>query len=61
VTAVLVSADGRHDDAAVLTACRARLAGYRVPKRVIWADDLPRNAYGKVLKRTLRERYSHAR
>ncbi|WP_261574386.1 class I adenylate-forming enzyme family protein [Frankia gtarii] len=57
VTAVLVSADGRRDDDRVLAACRARLAGYRVPKRVIWVDELPRNAYGKVLKRALRDRH----
>ena len=36
------------------TFCRSRLAGYKMPKRVIWVDDLPTNAYGKVLKRQLR-------
>ncbi|WP_181780282.1 class I adenylate-forming enzyme family protein [Pseudonocardia pini] len=62
VTAVLVPTPGtgteQRDDAAVIAACRAGLAGYRVPKRVIWVDELPRNAYGKVLKRALRERFS---
>lgn len=55
VTAVLVADPGVRDDAAVIDACRAELAGYRVPKRVVWVDALPRNAYGKVLKRRLRE------
>lgn len=35
--------------------CRARLAKYKTPKYVVFVDALPRNAAGKVLKRTLRE------
>ncbi len=58
VTAVLVSADGNRDGDAVIAACRTKLAGYRVPKQVVWVEDLPRNAYGKVLKRQLREQFS---
>ncbi|MCK5892608.1 AMP-binding protein [Aeromicrobium sp.] len=55
VTAVVVLADGaRADEDEVLAFCRARLAGYKAPKRVVWVDALPRNAYGKVLKRQLR-------
>ncbi len=55
VTAVLVAADGAAtSDDAVKTFCRERLAGYKMPKRVIWVDRLPTNAYGKVLKRQLR-------
>jgi acyl-CoA synthetase (AMP-forming)/AMP-acid ligase II len=61
VTAVVVAAAGlseeERDDAAIIAGCRSALAGYRVPKRVIWVDELPRNAYGKVLKRALRERF----
>lgn len=55
VTAVLVADAEARDDDAVIAACRAELAGYRVPKGVVWVDELPRNAYGKVLKRRLRE------
>jgi acyl-CoA synthetase (AMP-forming)/AMP-acid ligase II len=55
VTAVLVAA-GDPDSDAVVTGCRERLAGYKVPKEVVWVKQLPRNAYGKVLKRELRER-----
>jgi acyl-CoA synthetase (AMP-forming)/AMP-acid ligase II len=54
VTAVLVGEGAVGPDDAVLAACRARLADYKVPKRVVWLDELPRNAYGKVLKRQLR-------
>jgi len=59
VTAVLVSRSGsRVDDAAMEAFCRSRIADYRRPKRFIWVDSLPRNAYGKVLKRELRARYA---
>jgi acyl-CoA synthetase (AMP-forming)/AMP-acid ligase II len=58
VTAVLVPAGPGRDGDAVIAACRERMAGYRVPKRVEWVEELPRNAYGKVLKRALRERFS---
>lgn len=42
-------------EADVLAFCRERLAGYKVPRRVIFRDVLPRNTSGKVLKRVLRE------
>jgi len=35
--------------------CRANLATFKTPKRVEFIQALPRNATGKVLKRTLRE------
>ena len=34
--------------------CRARLAGFKVPKQLIIRNTLPRNPSGKVLKRVLR-------
>jgi acyl-CoA synthetase (AMP-forming)/AMP-acid ligase II len=58
VTAVLVPAGSSRDAEAVIAACRAKLAGYRVPKRVEWVESLPRNAYGKVLKQQLREQFA---
>jgi fatty-acyl-CoA synthase len=35
---------------------KANLAGYKAPREVEFLEELPRNATGKVLKRTLRER-----
>jgi acyl-CoA synthetase (AMP-forming)/AMP-acid ligase II len=42
-------------EADVLAFCRERLANYKVPRRVVFRDALPRNASGKVLKTVLRE------
>ena len=32
---------------------RANLARYKVPREIVFVDELPRNATGKVLKREL--------
>ncbi len=42
----------------VLAFLRDRLAKYKVPKRVVFLDQLPRNAAGKVLKNELRDQFS---
>ena len=59
VTAIIVVKDGqRTDEAAILEFCRQNMAGFKVPKRVIFTDALPKNPSGKLLKRELRTRYS---
>jgi len=42
----------------IIAALAARLAKFKVPKRVMFVDELPRNTMGKVQKNELRERYA---
>jgi acyl-CoA synthetase (AMP-forming)/AMP-acid ligase II len=37
--------------------CKTRLASYKKPKSVDFIEEIPKNNYGKVMKRELRERY----
>ncbi len=56
VTAIVVRVPGAEiDEAAVIRALEGRLAKFKIPKRVLFADALPRNAMGKVQKNLLRE------
>ena len=38
--------------------CRARVAAYKVPKRIVFDAELPRQDNGKLYKRELRDRYA---
>ena len=56
VVAVVVRTDPALEEAAVL-AGMADLARFKQPRRIVFADALPRNAMGKVQKAALRETY----
>jgi len=51
-------ADAVLDSEALIVWMRERLAHYKCPRRVEFVKTLPRNATGKLLKRTLREQYA---
>lgn len=55
VTAIVVASDKSLDEARVLAALDGRLAKFKLPKRVLFVDELPRNSMGKVQKNLLRE------
>ncbi len=58
VCAVVVPAPGAAPDSDELIAfARGKIAGYKVPRRVVFVEALPRNATGKVLRRELRRRF----
>ncbi len=58
VTAFLVCKDGAQlTEGAILESLQDRLARFKLPKRVLFLDALPRNSMGKVQKSVLREEY----
>ncbi len=55
---IVVCEKGKQVTAAELIAhCHQRLARYKAPKEIIFADALPYSPYGKVQKKKLREKY----
>jgi malonyl-CoA/methylmalonyl-CoA synthetase len=59
VTAVVVAAPSHSlTEASIIASLKAEIASFKVPKRVHFVSDLPRNAMGKVQKNVLRSRYS---
>ncbi|MCU0762770.1 MAG: acyl-CoA synthetase [Hydrogenophaga sp.] len=58
VTAVIVVKAGHSlTEAEVIAHCNQHMAAFKSPKRVVFADTLPKNPSGKLLKRELRLRY----
>ena len=41
----------------IVKACKGDLANFKVPKRVVFVDELPRNTMAKVQKNVLKESY----
>lgn len=59
VTAVVVSEPAAVlSEAGLISSVQARLAKYKVPKRILFIDELPRNPMGKVQKNVLRALYA---
>jgi malonyl-CoA/methylmalonyl-CoA synthetase len=59
VTAVVVADKAAGlTEAKIVGALDGRLAKFKMPKRVMFVDDLPRNTMGKVQKNVLRDTYA---
>ncbi|WP_375408601.1 malonyl-CoA synthase [uncultured Methylobacterium sp.] len=58
VTAVVVARADAPGEAEMLQTLEGRLARFKCPKRILFADELPRNAMGKVQKNVLRETHA---
>ncbi|MBI1424381.1 MAG: AMP-binding protein [Gammaproteobacteria bacterium] len=60
VTAVIIPDDIEHvpDEKTIISQLKAKLANYKVPKKIIVLEQLPRNTMGKVQKNVLREKYA---
>ncbi|MEK7946099.1 malonyl-CoA synthase [Pigmentiphaga sp. YJ18] len=59
VMAVVVPKPGANlDEAAMIAELKARIANFKVPKRIHVVSELPRNTMGKVQKNVLRQTYA---
>ncbi|WP_036266842.1 malonyl-CoA synthase [Methylobacterium sp. 10] len=58
VTAIVVARPDAPGEREILSILEGRLARFKCPKRVLFADELPRNAMGKVQKNLLREEHA---
>ncbi|MDT5139774.1 MAG: hypothetical protein QOD58_4036 [Mycobacterium sp.] len=56
--AIVVADQSEVSEQQIVEFCGTRLARYKLPKKVIFAEAIPRNPTGKILKRVLREQYS---
>ena len=61
VTAVIVPQDINNppDSGEILKQVKVQLANYKIPKKIIFVEELPRNTMGKVQKNVLRETYKN--
>jgi fatty-acyl-CoA synthase len=60
VTAFVVPKPNEHiSEEEILKFCKEKLAGYKLPKKVIIIEKIPMNPSGKILKKDLRKKYSN--
>ena len=59
VAVVVREHDATVQEASIIEACRENLANFKVPKRVVFIEQLPRNAMAKVQKNQLRKDYEN--
>ena len=57
VAVVVLENIGEVSEEDIVKACKGDLANFKVPKRVLFVDELPRNTMAKVQKNILRENY----
>ncbi len=43
----------------IMAHCRAKLSSFKIPKKIIFVDELPKTPTGKILKRNMRESYKN--
>ena len=59
VTAVVVVGASPPSEQVIITALETCLAGFKRPRRILFAGELPRNAMGKVVKAALRSAHAN--
>ncbi|MGE0874024.1 MAG: AMP-binding protein [Burkholderiales bacterium] len=58
--AIVPRAGAKLDAEAIIAHCRARIGGYKIPRRMAFLPALPKSAMGKVLKTELRRSHASA-
>ena len=58
VAAVQLDEGATLDEAALREHCRGQLAAYKVPKRIVAIEEMPRSMLGKILRKQVREEFS---
>jgi long-chain acyl-CoA synthetase len=57
VMAIVVKSDDSLTEDDIRTYCRESLTSYKVPKSIVFTDELPKTNVGKILRRELRDKY----
>ena len=57
VAVVVADGDARPEPQEIIDSLKSDLASYKKPSAVVYVDELPRNASGKILKRNLRDEF----
>ena len=55
--AIVVKKDDSLTEEALRTFCREGLTSYKIPKSIVFTDELPKTNVGKILRRELRDKY----
>jgi long-chain acyl-CoA synthetase len=58
VMAIVVKKDPSLTEEALRAFCRENLTSYKVPKSIVFTDELPKTNVGKILRRELRDKYN---
>ena len=53
--AFIVQGERELSEADILAYCRDHLTGYKVPRKVHFIEELPKNPIGKILRRKLQD------
>ncbi|MGI9288310.1 MAG: acyl-CoA synthetase [Pseudomonadales bacterium] len=56
--AIVVTKSAEVDEQAIIACCEETLSRYKLPRKVIFVESIPRNPSGKILKRVLREQFA---
>jgi acyl-CoA synthetase (AMP-forming)/AMP-acid ligase II len=57
--AVIVPVPGKNlEEEGIIKHCRKLIAGFKIPRQIVFVDELPKSAMSKILKNELRKIYS---